>query len=200
MELTTNPRRQQDTAQIVPYNPTAPHVASALKTMGDEVEFFRPYVPANLYTVFARQINAMRLGKTRQVSLVMAAYGTEPVLRCVREHLIWLKMTNLYNWSDNDVTQLATAILRTEEARLLDFISLLGFFKDVADGKINLFGATQRDVMQALQKYYGGASLRDYKMRKEIETERRINEPRELLTQEEINELKKKAELWNTEK
>lgn len=199
MELTTSTQRRH-TADIVPYMPTAPHVAEVMRTMGDESAFFRPFVPANLHAVCCRQLNAMRLGKTHQVSLVMAAYGTEPVLRCIREHLIWLKMTNLYQWNDNEIMQIALAILRTEEARLLDFISLLGFFRDIADGRINLYGATQRDIMVAFQKYYGSAVLRDYKMLKAVEDERKGKEPIVSLSQEEINEIFKNAEIWKEKK
>ena len=171
MELITTNNRPQGT-DIVPYNPHAPHVAAALQVLGSETEFFRVFVPANLHDICNRQLNAMRLGKTRQVSLIMAAYGTAPVLRCIKEHLIWLKMQNLYDWSDAEIQLIAVGILRTEEARLLDWITLLRFFRDIADGRITLFGGNYGSVMQAFQDYNRTARVRDGEMRTQLAQER----------------------------
>lgn len=171
MELINNNRRTT-AAEIVPYNPKAPHVAEALQQMGDELEFFTIYVPANLHTICDRQENAMRTGKTRQVSLIMAAYGTAPVLRCIKEHLIWLKMLLVIDWSAADIEAIAVGILRTEEARLLDWITLLRFFRDIADGRITLYGGNYGSVMQAFQDYNKRARVRDGEMRTQLAQER----------------------------
>lgn len=171
MELITTNNRPQG-ADIVPYAPHAPHVAAALQVLGSETEFFRVFVPANLHDVCARQLNAMRLGKTRQVSLIMAAYGTAPVLRCIKEHLIWLKMLLVIDWSAADIEAIAVGILRTEEARLLDWISLLRFFRDIADGRITLYGGNYGSVMQAFQEYNKRARVRDGEMRTQLAQER----------------------------
>ena len=170
MELITTNRKETG-AGIVPYTPHAPHVAKALQTLGTEYNFFRYYVPANLHYICRHQENAMRMGKTRQVSLILAAYGTMPVVNTLKEHFIWVNMQNLYGWSDREAEVMAVSILRTEEARLLDWISLLGFFRDIVDGRITLYGGNHRDVMQAFQAYYKTAKLRDNELRTKLARE-----------------------------
>ena len=198
MELAITNRHTQGT-DIVPYMPQAPHVMQALQKLGSETEFFAIYVPANLYKVCSRQLNAMRTGKSRQVSLIMAAYGTAPVLRCMREHFIWLKMNHLYQWSEQDIDDMAIAILRTVEARLLDWISLLGFFRELASGKIKLYAAGLREVMQAFQDYYKEAHAYDIKLRQELDDERRrAAVPQEKVKKEIIAELIKRATAGHT--
>ena len=195
MELAITNRRTQGT-DIVPYKPHAPHVMQALQVLGDEKEFFNIYVPANLHTICDRQLNAMRVGKSRQVSLILSAYGTAPVLRCLRLHFIWLKMLNLYSWSETEIDNLAMAILRTVEARLLDWISLLGFFRDIADGRITLYGGSHRDVMQAFQNYFKTARNNDIRLRAILEDEKRKAEaPHERVKKEVIEEIIKKANI-----
>ena len=170
MELITTNRRDTG-AEIVPYTPHAPHVAAALQVLGTEFEFFKQYVPAKLYTNCSDQENKMRQGKTRQTSLILAAYGTEPVLQTLKEHFVWLNLQNLYGWSDREAAMFAMSLLRCEEARLLDWISLLGFFRDIVDGRITLYAGNHRDVMQAFQGYYKTAKLRENELRTRLERE-----------------------------
>ena len=81
-------------------------------------------------------------------------------------------MQNLYDWSDAEIQLIAVGILRTEEARLLDWITLLRFFRDIADGRITLFGGNYGSVMQAFQEYNRTARVRDGEMRTQLAQEK----------------------------
>ena len=175
----------------IQHAPNEPHVMEAVAVLGDADTFFGFMVPKNLTYITEHQESALRKGKSRSTALLCRAYGEQAVRRNMAMFFVWLKRLWLTDWQDDDIAAMVGGILATKEARLLDYISLLGFFKYLADGRAKLYKATYREVMEAFQTYCPAAKTREASVKARIEAERK---PRidDILSGEQVAELMKK--------
>ena len=128
----------------------------------------------NLYTmVTAREPSA----ETPSLIMCMKTYGAEPVRRqlSARMKMAVVRMGEV-DLDDADATIIGEAIAEDDEARVLGYDLVLGFFKALETGRYELYSCKPRHVMAAWRKYAASAHMLQTRLKEQAEREQRDRE------------------------
>ena len=77
------------------------------------------------------------------------------------------------DWDNLEKSLIATTIANTEQARLLPYTYIVGFFKWLCEGRFPLYAGKLANVMEAFQCYARQASAEVRQLHEEIERQQR---------------------------
>lgn len=147
-----------------------------MQNCGSAAKFFSFMIPANMDYIAEHRKDAVRKGKDFPLVALMIAYG-QPV---VEENIkIWVGAACLrlgMDWDNLEKSLIATTIANTEQARLLPYTYIVGFFKWLCEGHAPLYAGKLANVMEAFQCYARRASAEVRQLHEEMERQQREQE------------------------